>query len=104
MVAAACRGIGQAWPRVVGSIIGNASSSAEPASLSLADVFDAWRSSHAASPDAVRPPAGHLKAPGPSNLIALAIQSVLVAGGERNTTDAHWRRVFSSARQFSKSS
>ncbi len=99
-VIGACLCIGLAWPRVMG---GAATASSDTPACAITDVIAAWRVAAPLQSDVALQRVGSIDKPGPRKLIALAIQSILAAGGGRDAIDAHWRRVYSSARQFSKS-
>jgi len=95
-VFAACLCIGLAWPRIMGGA--NAGSSGVQGTA-IADIIAAWRADSSSRSDAaIQRVGGTPDKPGPRKLIALAIQSILAARRRLRQLDAHWRRVYSSAR------
>lgn len=93
---AACACIGQAWSRVFSTATAQP---VAPSAMYVSQLLNALQVD-AGTPEIL---SGSLvseeRKPGPRQLVALAVQAILIAGGGRDVIDAYWRRGFSSARK-----
>lgn len=92
---AVCSCIGQAWLRVFPTV----TAPVGPSAIYVSQLFDALQVDASTPKVLSESPENQERKPGPRQLVALAVQAILVAGGGRDLIDAYRRRGFSFARK-----
>jgi len=95
---AICLCIGHAWARAIDR---NMTHAAPPSVIQISKLFRVWKDDDAVREVLIRPQATPGSKLGPQQLVSLAIQSILIAGGGREVIHDYLRQVFVSERRAS---